>query len=140
MAKVEIVKQDLFDASNPVIGHGANTKGVMGAGIARVFRKLYKDNYIAYLEACNAQSFKPGNVLVVKDGDRLIVNIASQEFPGACAKLELIETGLKKCFEAGITSIALPWIGCGIGGLQREDVLKVLEASPLEYIKVCEVD
>lgn len=140
MAKVEIVKQDLFDASNLVIGHGANTKGVMGAGIARVFRKLYKDNYIAYLESCVAGTFCPGGILIVKEKERLIVNIASQDFPGPCAKLEWIEQGLAKCAANEIKSIALPWIGCGIGGLKREDVQKVLEDSPLDYIKVCEVD
>jgi hypothetical protein len=31
MAKVEIVKQDLFDESNKVIGHGCNTFGKMSS-------------------------------------------------------------------------------------------------------------
>jgi len=140
MAKVETVNQDLFDISNPIIGHGVNVKGVMGAGIARIFRKLYKDNYIAYLEICNAKNFKPGDILIVNDGGRKIINIASQDNPGPCAKLEWIKSGLDKCFSAGITTIALPWIGCGIGGLKREDVLNVLKESQLDYIKVCEID
>lgn len=140
MAKVEIVKQDLFDVSNKVIGHGVNTKGKMGAGIAAVFRKLYKENYVFYLEACIDKTLAPGGVLVVEENGTTILNIASQDYPGPHARVEWIKEGLEKLNEAGYRSIALPWIGCGIGGLKKEDVLKVLEESPLEYIKVCEID
>lgn len=140
MAIVEIKKQDLFDPSNPIIGHGVNIKGYMGAGIALVFKKLYPKNFMEYKELCKIDRLNPGDVFSFNENGRVILNIASQDFPGPFARLEWIESALQKVFELGYEEIALPWIGCGIGGLKREDVLEILKASPLKKITICEVD
>ena len=50
-----------------------------------------------------------------------MVNLASQELPGAHAELKLLESGLRKTFSwmeaQAFDHIAFPQIGAGIGGL-----------------------
>lgn len=135
---LQVRKGDLFAPENLIIGHGVNTVGVMGAGIAKTFHKLFPDNFLVYQDVCKNKLFKPGMVLVVEEKGRVIANIASQDYPGPCARTEWIREGLVKFHNLGYTNITLPWIGCGIGGLQRADVAKVLEESPLS-ITLCEL-
>lgn len=135
---LEIRKGDLFAAENTIIGHGVNIMGVMGAGIAKTFHKLFPDNFLVYQDICKQKLLKPGMVLVMEEKGRVIANIASQDYPGPCARIEWIKEGLVKFHNLGYTSITLPWIGCGIGGLNKEDVKKVLQESPLS-ITVCEL-
>lgn len=125
----KIIKGDLFAPQNTTIGHGVNTFGVMGAGIAKRFKELYPDNFLLYTELCKNGTLKPGMVLVTEEKGRIIVNLASQDYPGPCARLEWIKQGLDKFLELGYTSLALPWIGCGIGGLNRDDVGNILRQS-----------
>ena len=137
---VEIKKQDLFDLENPIIGHGCNCLGSMGAGIARIFKERYPVNFVAYAKLCNEKKcYRPGGVLVSHESDgRIIANLATQFYPGPDAKLEWIEQSLLAFEKLGFEFIALPWIGCGIGGLNKEDVGMILEKSNL-LIKVCEL-
>lgn len=62
---------------------------------------------------------------------RWIYNIASQDAPGPNAKLEWFERGLlralKHAEENEVKTIAMPRIGCGIGGLDWEDVRDIIE-------------
>lgn len=140
MAIVTIKKQDLFDPSNKVIGHGCNIYGAMHAGIANVFRKLYPNNFAEYKKVCEEKSYTPGGVLVFVENERTILNIASQDYPGPHARLEWIATGLEVIDLLGYEEISLPWIGCGIGGLDRKDVYEILVASNIKQINVCEID
>jgi O-acetyl-ADP-ribose deacetylase (regulator of RNase III) len=140
MSIVTIKKQDLFDPSNKVIGHGCNIYGSMSAGIAAVFRKLYPKNFLEYKKVCEEKSYETGDVLVFVENDRTILNIASQDYPGAHAKLEWIKTGLEVIDLLGYEEISLPWIGCGIGGLDRKDVYEILVAANIKQVNICEID
>ncbi len=140
MAIVEIIKKDLFDEKNQIIGHGVNTKGYMGAGIALVFKRKYPENFLEYKEHCKSERLQPGKVFSYTEKNRTILNIASQDFPGPFARIEWIKSALDEIHSLGYEEICLPWIGCGIGGLKREDVLQVLKDSSLKKITVCEVD
>lgn len=114
---------DLFTSDAPAIGHGVNCKGVMGAGIARIFRDKYPDMYSYYKECCtDYPGLKPGECLDWKTEDgKYVLNIASQDEPGANAKFTYLIAGLANAciflkYE-GINRFAIPRIGCGIGGL-----------------------
>jgi O-acetyl-ADP-ribose deacetylase (regulator of RNase III) len=62
---------------------------------------------------------------------RWIYNIASQDQPGPNARLEWFEVGLvrslKHAEENFVPTIAMPRIGCGIGGLEWGDVRDIIE-------------
>ena len=137
---VEVKKQDLFDLENPIIGHGANCLGIMGAGIAAAFKTKYPMNYLAYKSLCNEKKcYVPGSVFVSHEADgRIIANLATQFYPGPNARLEWLEASLRSFEKLGFEFITLPWIGCGIGGLDKKDVTEVLEKSNL-LIKICEI-
>lgn len=141
---------NLFDSESAYLGHGVNCQGMMGAGIAKQFRDLFPVNYRVYKRACSDGSLKPGKALVipVKDWDynlRLIVNFASQNQPGPDATYEWLLSSLtsfaKRASEpdrmtrfGGI--IAIPEIGCGIGGLVWDDAVTLVAAVELAYPQI----
>ena len=69
---------DLFTADCPALGHGVNTLGSMGAGIAVEFRRRWPAMYDAYREECRSGRLQPGGIFVYQAPDRLIVNLATQ--------------------------------------------------------------
>lgn len=135
-------KGNIFDSEAEVIGHGVNTYGVMGAGIAKQIRERFPHVYAAYRRACDSGNFLPGMTLPVEDPDTgvWIMNLASQERPGADARLEWLEESLTEALRqmpnVGLTSLALPQIGAGIGGLEWDDVRSVITELSEEYPEV----
>lgn len=123
-------KGDLFTAETYAIGQGVNCKGVMGAGIAAKFRSEYPENYLKYRQMCSYNALRPGKALLVEEKGKLIVNMATQDFPGADATLarvyESAQFAAHNLSEKGIDLLAIPLIGCGIGGLKWPDVEDLL--------------
>ncbi len=123
---------DLFFAGELAIGHGVNSFGVMGAGIAAGFRRRWPKMYNEYRRVCLEGALKPGGIWVYNAPEgRRVFNICTQEHPGPDARLEWIAQGMFNV--AGfatfydISQIAIPRIGCGIGGLQWGEVKKAIE-------------
>lgn len=123
---------NLFDSTAPAIGHGVNCAGVMGAGIAKTFRELYPHNYENYRAACLAGQLKPGQIAVNRENDKYIINMASQNKPGADASypwlFEAAFTAANQAVANGIPVIAVPEIGSGIGGLEAWKVKMLLKS------------
>lgn len=136
---------DIFNTDAAYIGHGVNTQGVMGAGIAKEFRSRFYRNYNVYRQACIKGTLTPGGFLVVPerrdDGSlALITNLASQEQPGPDASYKWLLSSLWGWAEQASAPnrlhlyggrIAIPEIGCGIGGLEWAKVYRVLRV--VEY-------
>lgn len=121
---------DLFDGDEEAIAHGCNCVGMMGAGIAAEFRRRWPDMYDHYSRLCAAELFQPGGVLAWPTDEVVIYNLATQALPGPDATLDAIATSVAQmCFdaqEAGISTIGIPRIGAGIGGLIWDDVLSTI--------------
>lgn len=134
------VEGNLFDLDLPAIGHGVNCWGVMGAGIAKIFRSKYPAMYNTYVSLCSEGELVPGGVMIWKDPDVMIYNLATQQSPGPDATLEDVEHSLRlavgNCATIGIKSIGLPRIGCGIGGLDWADVKAIMEKVAGEFPSV----
>lgn len=125
----------IFDTTAPAIGHGVNTSGVMGAGVAALVRSRWPELYPAYQAACRSGALIPGGVLPWRTGTpgiRMVFNLASQPRPGRYARLDLIERSaaatLALAADAGFDRVAIPRIGAGIGGLDWPNVQAVLKA------------
>ena len=122
---------DLFTSTADAIGHGVNCKGVMGAGIAKQFRARYPDMYQEYRRICAEGLLLPGEIHTYTSPGVRVINIASQEHPGPNANLYWLTTGVASallyCKMQGLTTLALPRIGCGIGGLAWDDVYLALD-------------
>ena len=119
---------DIFTSDAHVIGHGVNCVGVMGKGIAVAFKTQYPRMYNQYREKCENGRLKPGDVFVYCDPEtgRLIANLASQDKPGPNARYEWAMQSIQKTLDwmplAEVTSLAIPRIGCGIGGLNWDQM------------------
>ena len=133
---------DLFESKASYLGHGVNCCGVMGAGIAKAFREAFPNNYRNYKAACESGRLTPGGFMVVPEkmngggSIRLVTNLASQEKPGADADYKWLFSSLWSWAEqasepnrlrlyGGI--IAIPEIGCGIGGLEWPVVKRIIQ-------------
>ncbi|WP_218163807.1 macro domain-containing protein [Actinomadura madurae] len=112
----DLLRDDAQALVNPV-----NTAGVMGKGLALQFKRAYPDNFTAYAKACAEGRLHPGEILCVPVDDRWILNFPTKRHWRSKSRLEDIGTGLEAlaCLldERHITSVAIPPLGCGHGGL-----------------------
>lgn len=134
---IEFVAGDLFANAHAVqaFAHGCNCEGSMGAGIAVGFRQRYPEMYAQYRALCKAQprEFNLGEVWLWKaDGQPWVFNLGTQERVWrARASYEAIETALERMRALAdaetVTSIAIPRIGVGYGGLSWKKVRAIVE-------------
>jgi len=122
---------DLFTCGISAIAHGVNCRGVMGAGIAVQFRRRYPDMYESYSKRCGKGHMWPGDILTWQHPGGIVFCLATQKEPGAHAEPWMITAAAGQMIAEAhyirkITEIALPEIGCGIGGLTRGDLLTAL--------------
>lgn len=109
----------------------------MGRGIALQFRKAFPENYKAYKAACDRESIRPGMVFVhdLKQfiGPRYIINFPTKRHWKGKSRIEDIEAGLEALVQEvrarGIRSVAVPPLGCGLGGLDWSEVRPRIEAA-----------
>ena len=120
------------------IGHGCNCEGVMG-GLAAHVESHWPALAADYRAACRAGTFTLGGVLPWLDDASgvWIYNLATQQQPGADARLDAIDSSVRAAIEHArandVATIYLPRIGAGIGGLRWEDVWATLEAVSTDY-------
>ena len=135
---IRFVSGDLFENEHhaQAFAHGCNCQGSMGAGVAKGIRARYPEMYEEYRSRCKAQPrlFNLGDCWLWKDEDRpWVFNLGTQEgFWRSRASYEAIETSLREMRRQadaeGITSIAMPRIGVGYGGLSWKKVRAIVEA------------
>jgi O-acetyl-ADP-ribose deacetylase (regulator of RNase III) len=123
-----------------------NTVGVMGKGIALMFKEAFPDNYERYESACKNGEVKVGHMFVVERnemfGPKWIINFPTKKHWRHPTKMEWITEGLKELrtviIEKKIKSIAIPPLGCGNGGLDWQDVRREMQDA-LSDIKDVEI-
>ncbi len=121
---------NLLDADVDALVNTVNTVGVMGKGIALQFRRLYPEMHREYTRAAKAGEVQLGRMHVwptkALTGPRYVINFPTKGHWRARSKLADIERGLddlvRVVHELGITSLAVPPLGCGQGGLDWRDV------------------
>ena len=121
---------NLLEADTEVLVNTVNTVGVMGKGIALMFKERYPQNMQAYAHACKQQEVNVGKMFVVPTeellGAKWIVNFPTKQHWRNPSKMEWIESGLQDLqrfiIENNIQSIAIPPLGAGNGGLLWSEV------------------
>jgi O-acetyl-ADP-ribose deacetylase (regulator of RNase III) len=132
---MKFLQGNLFDAPTEALVNTVNTVGVMGKGIALMFKEAFPDNFRAYGEAVKREEVRIGHVFVTEnhalDGPQWLINFPTKKHWRQPSRLEWIVTGLEDLRrvveEKGIHSIALPPLGCGNGGLDWSDIRPVIE-------------
>lgn len=129
---------NLFDAQVDALVNTVNTVGVMGKGIALQFRRAYPAMYREYAKAAKAGDIRLGRMHVWTNdealtGPRYIINFPTKGHWKARSRLADVEAGLddlaKVVQHLGITSIAVPPLGCGNGGLDWSRVRPLIERT-----------
>ena len=140
---IRYVVGDLLEDDAEAIVNAVNCVGVMGAGIALQFKQKFPNNFLAYKKACDEGKVVPGVMYVFHFNemfdDRYIINFPTKDHWKELSKIEYINNGLidLKWFvlENNINSIAIPPLGCGLGGLDWE-VVKLKIEQTFEDINV----
>ena len=141
--KIEYRKGDLFETDVKTIIHGCNAQGVMGSGVAKIIRDKFPKAYERYrTEYEQHHNLKMGSIVVVPCDDKIVVNAITQEFFGRDGKRYVSYDAVDDCMKRinemceiyGITEVAMPQIGAGLGGGSWEVIEKIIE-NQLDKVK-----
>ena len=137
---LEFTQGNLFEAEVDALVNTVNTVGVMGKGIALQFSRQFPEILPLYEEACKNGKLTVGKVQTIQlslltgmNGPRFIINFPTKKHWKGDSKIEYIESGLLSLRDElqknGIKSVAVPPLGCGLGGLNWRDVrTKIIES------------
>lgn len=132
------MKADIFKSECMAIVNPVNCFGVMGAGLALKVKNKYPEVFKKYFESCNnpdeTKRLKIGTCLTVMANDgKMIINFPTKYHYKNESKLEYIEKGLEALKRHidyyKITSIAVPALGAGLGGLKWSEVKPLIEKA-----------
>jgi O-acetyl-ADP-ribose deacetylase (regulator of RNase III) len=130
-------KGNLLESDADALVNTVNTEGIMGKGIALMFKEAFPENFRAYAAACKRGEVAIGRMFVTERqgmlGPRWIVNFPTKRHWRRPSKIEWIEEGLidlkHVIAEKRIRSIALPPLGSGNGMLEWATVRRRIEAA-----------
>lgn len=143
---IRFIEGNLLKSPAQALVNTVNEVGVMGKGIALMFKEAFPENNAAYERACKRGEVRVGHVFVFESthqwGPRWIVNFPTKKHWRNPSKIEWVKEGLGELREwihqNNVRSIAVPPLGCGNGGLRWPDVksLIVEELSSLNDVDV----
>jgi O-acetyl-ADP-ribose deacetylase (regulator of RNase III)/uncharacterized protein YwgA len=129
--QVEVIKGDLFESKAQTQVNTVNCVGVMGKGLALEFKRRYPGMYQDYVKRCKREQVKLGEPYLFR-GRELpqILNFPTKGHWRSVSCLDDIIRGLdyleRHYKEWGITSLAVPSLGCQQGQLDWRAVLPLL--------------
>lgn len=120
---IKILVGDLFASKVQTLVNTVNCVGVMGKGLALEFKRRFDDMFIDYEIRCKRGELKLGRPYIFKGLiPPWILLFPTKDHWRSVSSLEAIEKGLSflesRYKEWGITSIAVPPLGCGLGELE----------------------
>lgn len=137
---------NLLEAPVEALVNTVNTVGVMGKGIALMFKDRFTRNYDLYTDACKAKQVQTGKMFVTEvnelDSPRWIINFPTKQHWKAKSRMEWIVDGLQDLrrflVDHQVKSIAIPPLGAGNGGLEwlavRAEIEKALGDLDVEIL------
>ncbi len=134
---IELRTGNILQADVEALVNTVNCVGVMGRGIALQFRKAFPDNYKVYRATCDRKQLRPGMMLVFDRScllnPRYIINFPTKRHWRGKSRIEDIRDGLDALVaevrNRNISSIAIPPLGSGLGGLDWCEVRPLIEGA-----------
>lgn len=138
---IHYTQGNLLDAEVEALVNTVNTVGIMGKGIALMFKEAFPENFRLYAAACKRGEVQIGRMFVTERpplagsgrGPRWIINFPTKRHWRDRTRLEWVQAGLadltRLLQEKAIRSIALPPLGCGNGGLEWSAVRPLIEQA-----------
>ena len=138
---VKVVVGDILESKAQTLVNTVNTVGVMGKGVALAFKEHFPDMYEDYRKRCALGLVKLGRpYLYRRTAAPWILNFPTKEHWRSVSRLEDITRGLEYLKEHyrewGITSLAVPPLGCGQGQLEWRVVGRTL----YRYLKQLDIE
>lgn len=142
---ISLIDGDMFFSNLQTLTISVNLQGVMGKGLASRAKYQFPDVYVAYQDVCRAKRItatKPylykressleeeladlGTPLVTPNAVKWFLLFATKRHWKDNSRLDDIEGGLKwvrdNFQKEGIQSLAMPALGCGLGGLDWKEI------------------
>lgn len=142
---IVLKKGDMFFSQMQTFTISVNVVGVMGKGLASRAKYQFPDVYVLYQDICRQRQLKMGvpylykrennfekslsedtKSIVTENGHRWFLLFPTKNHWREKSPMEGIERGLRWLVEnyknLDISSIALPALGCGLGGLDWKNV------------------
>ncbi len=134
---IELARGDILQADAEALVNTVNCVGVMGRGIALQFRKAFPENFKAYKVACDHKELQPGRMFIYDLGrltnPRFVINFPTKRHWRGKSRMADVESGLEALVEEvrrlKLRSIAIPPLGCGLGGLAWREVRPRIEEA-----------
>lgn len=131
---VNLVTGNLFNSEAQTLVNAVNCVGVMGKGIALAFKQRYPAMFAGYAARCKDNRMRLGEPYLYRsESFPWVLNFPTKNHWRSAAKLEDIVAGLaylEAHYRAwGITSLAVPALGCGAGQLAWDEVGPMLQEA-----------
>lgn len=159
---ITFIKGNILESPCEALVNTVNCKAVMGRGLALQFKDKYPHMFADYRGACRKNEVKVGSMHVWRNpevykwlraregvavfasppGPLYVINFPTKDHWKNPSQIEWITSGLADLVhvvnEKEIKSIAIPPLGCGLGGLNWYQVKKEIEkfSSQLEKVKI----
>jgi O-acetyl-ADP-ribose deacetylase (regulator of RNase III) len=137
---IEYKTGDIFTSQADVLVNPVNCMGVMGKGLAKEFKRLFLDEYREYKRACDAGAVRPGDVRYYSTGlmgPWFIACAFTKNHWRDPSQPEWVESCINTLFgtsEKKSLTVAMPKLGCGLGGLDWETVVRpMVDAANERY-------
>ena len=126
-------RTDLFKSGADILVNPVNTVGVLGAGLARAFRSRWPKYAAAYYTLCARGELPAGGAALYHTAHpppAIIASAATKAHWRNPSTLGLVEGAAEALADLvsplDAQSIAVPKLGCGLGGLDWRDVHAVI--------------
>jgi O-acetyl-ADP-ribose deacetylase (regulator of RNase III) len=132
---IEYKTGDIFANDAQAIVNTVNCVGVMGKGLALQYKNKFPQNFKEYAKACKEELVQPGKMFVHQTGQptnpKFIINFPTKRHWRDKSKIEDIQNGLDDLIQVieklNISSISVPPLGSGLGGLDWQIVKQIIE-------------
>lgn len=137
---VHPVGADMFKVGADAEVNPINTVGDMGAGLAALYARRYPSMNAEYKALCLPSAgddrLTVGKVFVWKTGGvspSAIINLPTKDDWRDPSELQYVESGIAALVVAmdkyHLVSVVIPALGCGLGGLEWDDVYPIIVAA-----------
>lgn len=128
---------DLFTCGAYALVNPVNTEGVSGKGLALEFKRRFPRSQRIYERWCRSGALTVGRVLYTFDdeegsigglGHRMVIHFPTKSRWRDPSRISFVRLGMHSLAGVieNVDSVAIPALGCGLGGLRWEDVRPVI--------------
>lgn len=146
--KISSINNNIFNLYVDIIVNPVNCVGVSGAGLAKQFAIKYPEENKQYQQACKDNIIQIGKPLIISSKNLKICYFPTKLHWKNSSDIKYIEDSLENLklysYLNKNQSIAFPRIGCGLGGLNWQQVVKptilrILNDSDFSSILLCDM-